>query len=110
MTAGASDVAALHRLKTGALFRAAVACALRVADVPEREHAPWLQFADEVGLLFQIVDDILDDDGYVLSFGVDGARRLADETVRRAHARLEAIPADTAVLNEIVSGLAARTS
>ena len=34
---------------------------------------------DELGLLFQIVDDILDEDGLVAEHGVDGARRLADE-------------------------------
>src|SRR5205809_5018425 len=38
---GASDLASLHRLKTGCLFSASVACALWVAEVPEREQAPW---------------------------------------------------------------------
>src|SRR5436190_7246919 len=69
ITDGESDLAALHRLKTGCLFSASVACALWVAEVPEREQAPWRAFADEVGLLFQIVDDILDEDGYLLEHG-----------------------------------------
>ena len=42
--------------------------------------------------------------------GADGARRLADEAAERALRRLEAIPADTSVLAEIVTGLAARTA
>jgi len=105
-----TDLASLHRLKTGCLFSASVACALWVAEVPERKQAPWRAFADEVGLLFQIVDDILDEDGYLLEHGADGARALADETAERAQARLGEIPGDTAVLAEIVSGLAARTS
>jgi geranylgeranyl diphosphate synthase, type II len=110
ITGGADDLASLHRLKTGRLFAASVACALWVAEVPEREQAPWRVFADEVGMLFQIVDDILDGDGYVLSHGVDGARGLADQAAARARAILDELDADTIVLNEIVSGLSARTS
>ena len=48
------------------------------------EQKPWRAFADELGLLFQIVDDILDEDGYVLEHGADGARALADEAAERA--------------------------
>jgi geranylgeranyl diphosphate synthase type II len=110
VTATAPDEATLHRLKTGCLFDASVACAVWVARVPAREQAAWRAFAAELGLLFQIVDDILDGDGYVLLHGVDGARRLADEAAGRAQARLGQVPADTSVLAEIVAGLAARTS
>ena len=110
ITDGVGDLAALHRLKTGCLFSASIACALWVAEVPEREQAPWRAFAGEVGLLFQIVDDILDEDGYVRERGVEGARALADETAERAQAKLAEVPADTAVLSGIVAGLAARTS
>ncbi len=110
ITGSEPDLAALHRLKTGQLFSASVACALWVAEVPEREQAPWRAFADEVGLLFQIVDDILDEDGYLIERGADGARALADETAERAQARLTEVPADTSVLAGIVAGLAARTS
>jgi geranylgeranyl diphosphate synthase type II len=104
------DLASLHRLKTGCLFSASVACALWVAEVPERGQAPWRSFADEVGLLFQIVDDILDEDGYLLEHGAEGARALADEAAERAQARLTEVPGDTSMLASIVSGLAARTS
>ena len=110
ITASAPDEATLHRLKTGCLFAASVAVALWVADVPAREQAPWRAFGDELGLLFQIVDDILDGDGYVLTHGADGARALADEAATRAHERLAEIPADTSVLGDIVAGLATRTA
>jgi geranylgeranyl diphosphate synthase type II len=110
ITGGADDLAALHRLKTGRLFSAAVACALWVAEVPESRQKPWRAFADEVGMLFQIVDDILDGDGYVVSHGVDGARTMADQSAERAQAILAELDADTTVLSEIVSGLSARTS
>jgi geranylgeranyl diphosphate synthase type II len=107
---GGAQLEHLHSLKTGALFSASVMCALWAADVPLSEHEPWREFAGELGLLFQIVDDLLDGDGYVLEVGEEGARRLADEAAVRAHARLDDLDADTDVLAEIVDGLAVRTS
>ncbi|MEX2646538.1 MAG: polyprenyl synthetase family protein [Gaiellaceae bacterium] len=105
-----ADLATVHRLKTGCLFYAAVTVALWAAEVPPEEQEQWRAFASELGLLFQAVDDILDADGYVLTQGADGARRIADEAAARARERLEAVQADTSVLAEIVDGLAARTS
>ena len=107
---GGAELETLHRLKTGRLFYASIACALWVAELPERDQQPWRAFAEELGLLFQAVDDILDGDGYVLSHGADGARRVADEAAARAQARLDEISADTSVLEEVVSALATRTA
>ena len=86
---GGHDLAELHRLKTGALFSASVMCGVWAAGVPEAEHAPWRAFAAELGLLFQVVDDILDGDGYVVEVGEERARELADEAAdaRRGAAR-----------------------
>ena len=104
------DEAALLRLKTGRLFDAAVGCALWVAGLPEREHAPWRAFSGELGVLFQLVDDILDGDGVVLAHGLEGARRRADESAARAQAHLAELDVDTSVLAGIVSDLSTRTS
>ena len=104
------DLAEIHRLKTGRLFYASIACALWVAGLPALEQKPWREFADELGMLFQVVDDILDGDGYVLTHGEEGARTLADEAAGRAQARLAAIDADTSVLEEIMAGLATRST
>jgi geranylgeranyl diphosphate synthase, type II len=109
VTGDTADLAALHRLKTGALFSASVGVALWAADVPEQAQPPWRAFGDELGLLFQIVDDLLDGDGYAAVLGAEAARRHADEAAERARARLDAIGADTSVLAEIVASLAART-
>jgi len=106
----AADLETVHRLKTGCLFYAAVALPLWAAGLPEEEQRPWRAFGDELGLLFQIVDDILDADGYVRAHGPDRARALADEAALRAHARLGSIPADTSVLAGIVGELAVRTA
>ena len=92
VTGDTGDLAALHRLKTGALFSASVGVGLWVAEVPEHEQPPWRAFADELGLLFQIVDDVLDGDGYAEAHGVEGARRLADGAAARAQKRLVGDP------------------
>jgi len=110
ITGTAPDEATLHNLKTGALFTAAVGLGLWVAQVPPDGQTAWRAFGDELGLLFQIVDDILDGDGYVVRHGLDGARQRADEAADRARERLDEVAADTSVLREIVDGLAVRTA
>jgi geranylgeranyl diphosphate synthase type II len=105
VTDGRRELARLHALKTGRLFGAAVGCALWVADVPETEQQPWRAFAGEFGLLFQLVDDILDADGVARERGIDGARSFAGDTEARARATLAEIKADTSRLDELLSGL-----
>jgi geranylgeranyl diphosphate synthase, type II len=104
-----TDLATVHRLKTGRLFYASVTLALQAAEVPAEAQGSWRAFADELGMLFQVVDDILDGDGFVAARGVDGARRLADDAAVRAHAALDRVDADTSVLAGIVDDLAVRT-
>ena len=110
ITGAGTDLAELHRLKTGRLFAASVGLGLWAADVPEAEQAPWRAFGEELGLLFQIVDDVLDGDGYAARLGVEEARELAAEAAVRAGRALAAIPADTSVLQAVVADLAARTT
>jgi geranylgeranyl diphosphate synthase, type II len=110
VTGDDADLASLHRLKTGALLSASVGCGLWTAGVPAAEQAPWRAFGDELGVLFQAVDDLLDGDGFAARLGDDGARALADEAAERAQARLIDVPADTEVLADLVDALAARTS
>jgi geranylgeranyl diphosphate synthase, type II len=104
-----TDLETVHRLKTGRLFYASVTLALAAADVPPSEQRPWRAFADELGMLFQVVDDILDGDGFVVTLGVDGARRLADDAAERARDALDGVDGDASVLAGIVDHLAVRT-
>ena len=111
----------LHSLKTGRLLAACVEAPVAVAGLAEAERAPWRAFADELGLLFQIVDDILDATGtaeelgktpgkdeaagkvtYASLHGLERARELADEARVRVLERLAALPADTSVLASLV--------
>ena len=112
----------LHALKTGRLLRASVTTATAVAALSEPEREEWRAFGDELGVLFQIVDDILDATGtaeelgktpgkdeaagkvtYVSLHGLERARELADEARGRVQERLEGLPADTSVLAELVA-------
>ncbi len=110
ITGADADLDELHRLKTGRLFAASVGLALWVAGVPAAEQVPWRGFGEELGSLFQIVDDVLDGDGYAARLGNVGARDLAEEAAARARIALDAIALDTTVLRVIVDGLAVRTS
>jgi geranylgeranyl diphosphate synthase, type II len=97
----------MHSLKTGRLIAASVGCVLTLGELPEPETIPYRRFADELGVLFQIVDDILDVTGsdeelgkpsgsderhgkltYVSAYGLDEARELASQSHRKARAAL----------------------
>jgi geranylgeranyl diphosphate synthase type II len=97
----------VHALKTGRLIACAVHCGLVLARPGPDADAALRTFARELGLLFQIVDDILDVAGsaedlgkatggdarqgkatYVSAHGLDGARRLAAEAHERARLAL----------------------
>jgi geranylgeranyl diphosphate synthase, type II len=129
-TDGALDEAGLrrlHQLKTGRLLEASIMCATAVAGLDTTERAPWSAFGNELGLLFQIVDDILDATGtaeelgktpgkdeaagkatYVSLHGIEHARRLADEARTRVLERLEGLPGDTTVIAELVGTIRER--
>jgi geranylgeranyl diphosphate synthase, type II len=119
----------LHALKTGRLLRAGVLTATAVAGLSDAERAPWRAFGDELGVLFQIVDDILDATGtaeqlgktpgkdeaagkvtYVSLHGLEHAREMADEARARVNERLEGLPVDTSVLAELVETIRDRRS
>jgi geranylgeranyl diphosphate synthase type II len=104
---GAVALRYLHELKTGRLICASVSCVLLLAATDEHATIAFRRFAAELGVLFQIVDDILDVTGtdaalgkprgsderhgrhtYVSEFGIDRARVLAGETHAAARTAL----------------------
>jgi geranylgeranyl diphosphate synthase, type II len=104
------DLARRHSLKTGRLFEAAVGCALAVAELPADEQAPWRGFAADFGLLYQVVDDVLDGDGLAAELGHEGASNLTVEIEGRARAYLDQISSETSLLDELLSGLKQRAA
>jgi geranylgeranyl diphosphate synthase, type II len=128
--AGPDGLRRLHELKTGRLIGASVVCVLSLAGVHGPATIALRRFAGELGVLFQIVDDILDVTGtddalgkpqgsderhgkrtYVSEFGIDRARELAGESHRTTREALAgAAPAATAELEQITDFIYTRTS
>ena len=110
ITGDDEDLEQLHRLKTGRLFSASVGLGLWAAQVPEGEQLPWRAFGDELGLLFQLVDDVLDGDGVVARHGLEEAHRRVARAAEAVRERLAAIDADTEMLQILVEDLVVRTA
>ncbi len=106
----AEDLKQMHSLKTGRLIRASVRGAAIALGTPTSTVEQLGVFADELGVLFQIVDDILDVTGssrqlgkpsgsderhgkatYVSVFGLEQARELAEQSFQRVTEQLDAI-------------------
>jgi geranylgeranyl pyrophosphate synthase len=56
----AEELERIHQHKTGALIRAAARCGAMIAGANERELSAITEYATNLGLLFQITDDLLD--------------------------------------------------
>jgi geranylgeranyl diphosphate synthase type II len=56
----ADELETIHHRKTGALIRAAARCGAMIAGANETELAAITEYATNLGLLFQITDDLLD--------------------------------------------------
>ena len=59
----------MHARKTGALIRASVAAGAVMGGADDTLFAALDQYGTEIGLAFQIVDDILDEEGSAASLG-----------------------------------------
>ncbi|HYC82039.1 MAG TPA: farnesyl diphosphate synthase [Solirubrobacterales bacterium] len=125
----APGLRALHALKTGRLIAASVNVVPILEGAPEPETIPYRRFADELGVLFQIVDDILDvtesderlgkphgsDERhgkltYVSLFGLDRARELAAESHEKATAALAEARGETGDLRRVADYIFTRNS
>jgi geranylgeranyl diphosphate synthase type II len=127
---GAGGLRRLHELKTGRLIGASVECVLLLAGTKDSDTiASFHNFASELGVLFQIVDDILDVTGsredlgktggsderlgkrtYVTEFGLEGAGTRAAEAQHSARAALaQAVPTGAKDLEQITDFIATRT-
>ena len=126
---GAGDLRRLHGLKTGRLIGASIGIVPILEQMSEPETIPYRRFADELGVLFQIVDDILDVTGsdeelgkphgsderhgkltYVSLFGLERARELAAESHRKAHEALSEVSGDPRDLSQITDFIYTRQS
>ena len=127
---GPRDAAALrrlHELKTGRLIAASVVCVVLLSGGGGPATLGLGRFAAELGVLFQIVDDILDVTGedselgkpsgsderhgkrtYVSVFGLEQARELARGSHAEARAALAGVEGATQQLEQIADYILTR--
>ena len=124
---GATDLERTSRLKTGALIAASCACGAIVGGADGKQIASARRFGVELGLLFQIVDDILDETGtddqlgkragadvrrgrhtFATELGVAAARARAAIAAAGARAALAGLAGSTDLLAELVDRVAHR--
>lgn len=112
----------IHSHKTGQLIRAAVRIGGIIGGASSAQLASLTGYAEDIGLAFQIADDVLNMVGtreelgkepgtdekrgkktYPSFFGIDGARQLGEECVERAVKRLESFDQQADPLRHIAT-------
>jgi geranylgeranyl diphosphate synthase, type II len=111
----------IHAYKTGALIKSSARIGAILAGAGKVEQAAISEYASELGLCFQIVDDVLNatstrdalgksagsdaEQGkatFVGVYGLEGARREADRSAERSLASLSRLEGETSGLRELV--------
>jgi len=119
----------LQRLKTGALIRFSCEAGPILAEAGPAEHAALVAYAEDLGLAFQIADDILDTEStpealgkptgqdaslgkatFVGQLGIQAARERADALVQSACARLDLFGEKADLLRQTAAFVVARRS
>jgi farnesyl diphosphate synthase len=124
----AAALAAMHRMKTGALIGAAVHLGAQCGAPLAGDEARALDaFTHAAGLAFQVVDDVLDVEGstvslgktagkdaaqgkatFVSALGLDGAKAEAERLRNAAHAALAPFGERARRLRELADGIVSR--
>jgi farnesyl diphosphate synthase len=122
MALSVEELEFMHIHKTGALIRAAVLLGAHAGAADEAGLLSLGYFANRAGLLFQVVDDILDAEGstvtlgktagkdaaqdkptYVSMLGLARAKALAARLQDEAHEALDACKSDTMRLHDLTN-------
>lgn len=123
----AAELKTLHEGKTGALFIAAIRGGAHLGGASDEQLLALTRFAELTGLAFQIEDDILDvtsteaalgkpigsdaknhKSTYVTLFGLEGAKKMAEETTREALACLDSFGEKAEALRELAQMMCSR--
>jgi geranylgeranyl pyrophosphate synthase len=123
-----SQLEEIHRLKTGALITSAARCGAIIGAATEQELDAITRYGAQLGLLFQITDDLLDVTAsaeelgktpgkdvrsrkatYPALYGVEESREKAVKAHHAAYAALEQLDRPTEVLHRVVDFILHRT-
>jgi len=110
----------MHRCKTGARIRAAVLSGACIGRASEQEYKALEKYAENIGLAFQIKDDIMDVEGsldrmgkmagkdaasgkntYVSAYGIEKAAQLLDRSVSAAVEALDRFGEEAGFLRDL---------
>lgn len=128
-TIGGEELEQIHRLKTGALITASARCGAIIANATDAELLVVTEYAAQLGLLFQITDDLLDVTAsaetlgktpgkdvrsakatYVNIHGLDGARHLAEQVHAKSLVTLKQLNQPTERLHAIADYILNRSA
>lgn len=123
------ELRTMHDMKTGALIRASLALGGIAANATEEQLAALDDYGRNIGLAFQVVDDILDVEGdsaalgktagkdadankptYVKLLGLEGAKAEAQRLLDEALGALEAFGESADMLRELARYIVERDS
>jgi geranylgeranyl diphosphate synthase type II len=126
---GVEKLRLIHSKKTGAMISASIQFGGILADLPDAHMELLKKFGHDIGLAFQIVDDILDvtasqqkhgkavgsdaanqKSTYVTLLGLQASQHLADHLFDTAVGRLNELPCDTELLQALAETLVHRNS
>lgn len=117
----------IHKCKTGAMITASVACGGIIAQASPAQMKLLSQFGDDIGLAFQIIDDVIDvtasfqkhgksvssdsinhKSTYVTLLGLEPAKQTAQELLIQSHSKLDHLHIDCRRLRELSKRLVLR--
>jgi geranylgeranyl diphosphate synthase, type II len=124
-----AELIEVHRGKTGALIRAACVLGGMAAEAGPEALAGLTSFGEDIGLAFQIADDVLDATGtseelgkpagrdaelkkstFVVLCGIDGARLEAERQARKAVSHLDRAGVPSGALGALAGYIVTRSS
>jgi geranylgeranyl diphosphate synthase, type II len=119
----------IHKNKTAALIRACVRTGAMLANASAQDVERLSIYGDYVGLAFQVVDDILDEEGTTEQLGKDAgsdqergkvtfpsvcgmpeSKRYAEELIQKACAQVEYLGERAAILKDLAEFFRTRIS
>lgn len=110
----------IHRNKTGAMITASIEFGGIIAEATESQQKILHKFGEEIGLAFQIIDDVLDVASkqevakqkatYVSLLGVEKSKALAYDLLHSALAELSKLPKDVGLLSALAERLVTRST
>jgi farnesyl diphosphate synthase len=121
------ELSTMHQMKTGALIKSSILLGALAAKAEVETLKKLIVFADEIGLAFQIQDDILDVEGdtallgkqqgadlakdkptYPSMLGLDAAKALVQQHYQQALAALDAFDSAADTLRELAAFIVQR--